>query len=589
LFGKDLNTSKYQKVKSRALTTAVIVLLFISGLTCNKSGIIGGGPQNVTTSIAGRVLDQNKIPLGNVQVEASGKISATDINGNFSLDNVIVNSDNAVVKMSRSGYFTSYRTFTPTANSMNYVEVTLVTKTVSGSFSGATGGVVSVPNGGSINFPASSMTNTANNAAYTGSVAVSAFFINPTASDFRNILPGDLRGINTTGQQVGLQSFGMMAIELDGSGGEKLQLASGKQATVNFPIPASLASQAPATIPLWFFDESIGQWKEEGTAQKQGSNYVGTVSHFSFWNCDAPFPVIEFTAIVQDNQNHILPEARIQIRRPNGSLGFGYTDANGKVIALVPANELLKMTVIGQCSRDSLNIGPFSSDSDVGILHVNASAPNITATISGTVANCSGGPVTNGYVTIDFDGINYRANINNGSFNQTINRCNNNPATATITATDVGAVKQSNPLNINVTSGTVNTGQINTCVTLTNFINFTISGISTLMTPRSDSLDANVQFGMQTMIDGFDIDSSANRSFRLGFLANTPVTVPIDLLKITVGSNFYVKLNNPIITVTLTEFGGSGQYIAGNFAGNIRDSTHHTNVPITCNFRVRRY
>jgi hypothetical protein len=35
---------------------------------------------------------------------------------------------------------------------------------------------------------------------------------------------------------------------------------------------------------LWSFDEAKGLWKEEGQAIKTGSNYVGDVSHFSFWN-----------------------------------------------------------------------------------------------------------------------------------------------------------------------------------------------------------------------------------------------------------------------------------------------------------------
>jgi hypothetical protein len=39
---------------------------------------------------------------------------------------------------------------------------------------------------------------------------------------------------------------------------------------------------------------------KEGSATKTGSNYVGKVSHFSFWNCDAPFPVVEFEASFVD-------------------------------------------------------------------------------------------------------------------------------------------------------------------------------------------------------------------------------------------------------------------------------------------------
>ena len=41
-------------------------------------------------------------------------------------------------------------------------------------------------------------------------------------------------------------------------------------------------------MPLWYFDEQKGMWVEEGVATKQGNQYVGTVNHFTDWNCDIP-------------------------------------------------------------------------------------------------------------------------------------------------------------------------------------------------------------------------------------------------------------------------------------------------------------
>ncbi len=55
----------------------------------------------------------------------------------------------------------------------------------------------------------------------------------------------------------------MAAVELTGTSGELLQIATGKKATLTLSIPSSLAASAPATIPLWFFDEAKGLWKEE--------------------------------------------------------------------------------------------------------------------------------------------------------------------------------------------------------------------------------------------------------------------------------------------------------------------------------------
>ncbi|TMI80101.1 MAG: hypothetical protein E6H10_14335, partial [Bacteroidetes bacterium] len=120
-------------------------------------------------------------------------------------------------------------------------------------------------------------------AAYTGDVSVSTFYLNPADVDFNNYMPGNLVGLNSGNQQKILQSFGMTSIEMNNAAGEKLQLASGKTAIITLPIPSAMQATAPATIPLWYVDETKGIWKQEGTANKQGSNYTGTVAHFSFW------------------------------------------------------------------------------------------------------------------------------------------------------------------------------------------------------------------------------------------------------------------------------------------------------------------
>lgn len=77
-------------------------------------------------------------------------------------------------------------------------------------------------------------------------------------------MPGSLRGTRTDSPEVVLQSFGMVAVEITGANGEALQLANGKTASISFSIAPSLLSFAPARIPLWYFDENTGLWKEEG-------------------------------------------------------------------------------------------------------------------------------------------------------------------------------------------------------------------------------------------------------------------------------------------------------------------------------------
>ncbi|HEX6180420.1 MAG TPA: hypothetical protein VFZ47_04195, partial [Chitinophagaceae bacterium] len=388
----------------------------------------------------------------------------------------------------------------------------------------------------------------------------------------------------------GLQSFGMMAVELSSGSGQKLQIAGGKNATVSFPIPASLRGRAPATIPLWYFDEVKGLWREEGSATRQGDAYVGTVTHFSFWNCDAPFAVVDFEAVFKDQHGNPHVRAQVTIRRTsNDVLGYGMTDSSGRVKGKIPANEALVLNMMDRCYNlvHTQNIGPFANGVNLGTVTVN-STPSGPVTISGTVVNCSNNPVTNGYVNVYLDGTNRRTNINNGSFSITIPRCNNNPTQAQLLAVDVAASQQGTTVNVPVTTGAVNAGQISACgVNLTEFINYTIDGNSFSFTPP-DSLTCfhySQSFPATTTVMGLDL--SGNRDMTFAFADAGNVANVITSLSIRHGNTEYKKSSTSgSMVVTNVQLGNPGDFVSGSFSGSVVNGT--TTHTFTCSFRVRR-
>lgn len=116
---------------------------------------------------------------------------------------------------------------------------------------GNTGGTVTV-GGASIVFSANSFVNPATGLAHTGTVNVYAKVIDPSLNSITTTLPGSIIGLDSTNKNVVLQSFGMLAVEIVTSTGQKLYLADNKQATINYPIPCTYLTAAPATIPLWY-------------------------------------------------------------------------------------------------------------------------------------------------------------------------------------------------------------------------------------------------------------------------------------------------------------------------------------------------
>lgn len=301
----------------------------------NNNNNSNGDNVTVVGGIRGIVIDENNQPVAGASVTSGTSTTTTDMYGGFSFSNINISKNNGYVKVNKPGYFLGARTFIATAGRIHNIRIRLLPKTNTGTFTAATGGTVSLSSGGKLVIPAAAVTDASGN-AYTGTVNVAMAWIDPTAPNLPDILMGDLRGLTTGGEERGLETFGMLGVELTGTGNQPLKIATGKTAELTFPIPASIAANAPATIDLWHFDEATGRWKQEGMATKTGSNYVANVSHFSFWNCDAPFPLINLCmTIVSAANNQPLNNIQVKIKRANGSAGYGRTDSVGRLCGKV--------------------------------------------------------------------------------------------------------------------------------------------------------------------------------------------------------------------------------------------------------------
>ena len=275
-------------MKKLFLLVIASMLVFAS---CKKDDPITTPPVNndrnfsqVITSVSGLVMNQNNQPVEGATITFGSKTTLTDGEGLFKIEDVMVMENQAFVKVDKDGYFHGSRTFFAYANEMEFVRITLLEKTIQGTVD-ASGGTVSTPEGVKLNFPANAVAD-ANGNPYNGTVQVAAQYLDPSANDIFQIMPGSLRGVTEENNEEGLTTYGMVAVELIGSGGEQLNVADGKTVQLTMPVASAQQGSAPSEIPLWYFDEDQGIWKEEGKATLQGNVYVGEVAHFTFWNCD---------------------------------------------------------------------------------------------------------------------------------------------------------------------------------------------------------------------------------------------------------------------------------------------------------------
>lgn len=593
-------------MKPPTLRIIVSVCIFLLFLSCNKSDNNPNSkhytPEFVTASLSGRVTDDANKPVSGALVKAGDASATTDIDGAFTISDVSIDKNAAFVKVEKEGFFLGTRTIVASANKNNPVTIQLIRKVLAGNIASSSGGSVTVPsNGGTIDFGANSFVNPNGNTAYTGTVAVSAFFINPEAADFNNIMPGTLRGINTNNQETGLQSFGMLAVELTGSAGEKLQLAAGKTAQLHFPIPASLQGEAPATIPLWSLDETTGLWKEEGNATRQDNEYIGNVSHFSFWNCDAPFPVVELTGSVKTQQGSALESADVVITVPAGGntvgsiTNNGITNTDGVFAGKVPANKTLQLKIYNKCHTllHTQNIGPFTSTTDLGAITVNSSMTQVT--ISGTVMNCFNAPVINGFVSLKLENIYYNMPVSNGSFTKSLTRCSDESVTATMVAYDGSTQSSGQEVNLSVSGNSVNAGTLMACgATEDTYIRYTLDGVNYQILPSMDTVryfssPSPNSSTLLNMIEGHRTGQPFEELVIFFKSPEVPGSYPVLSCEFYFGGEPLVYFKNGNFNIDVTEYGTtSGSYVTGTFSGTVRNPDGTKLLPLTCSFRVKR-
>jgi hypothetical protein len=554
----------------------------------------------VSSTVSGFVTDENDVAVQSAAVKVGSRVATTDKYGFFEVKNEQVVKNAATVTVTVPGYFTGIRTYIAEQNKSAFVRIKLIPKTNSGNFSGSTGGSVILTNGLKISLPANAVANAITGSVYTGTVNVASSWLNPAAADLDRIMPGDLRALDAAGGFKQLITYGMAAIELTGSGGEKLQVATGKKATLSFPILLAQAGSAPANIPLWYFDEAVGLWKEEGSAVKNGNNYEGEVSHFSFWNCDVPANFVQVNMTVKDSKGSPVAYSQVKISRVSnpGSAAFGYTDSSGYVSGAVPSNEQLKLEIFSASACGTpIHTQTFTTAStnlSLGVITINTTTG--LATITGTATTCANTPVLNGFIIMKKGNQYYRFPLSNtGSFNFTTILCNNATTAVQLIAEDITGGQQSNPSNYSIVGGNNVLGNLQACgVTTQQFLNLTINGISHNYTAPVDSLTlrpeqsgntiSNFYLGAARMVSPYQNTYIAWSGQGIALGSTQPL-----IMFATQVMNDSTTMMAPI-NVNITELGIAGQFVSGNFTGAFKGAAPTNTVyNVTCSFRVRRY
>ncbi|MEP6793315.1 MAG: hypothetical protein ABJB16_03240 [Saprospiraceae bacterium] len=569
----------------------IFMMMALAIVRCKDTETFHPDPQaaKFNASAFVEVRDVNGLPMEGVEINLGSKVEYTDEDGVVYLKDVTMeNSTYVTAKL--SGYFHGSRRFYPMPNRTEFVKIILLSFNAIGSIQSADGGIVNLTDGTTVQFPSNAIADLNGN-EYNGTVSISAQPLNAGDPDLSYKMPGDLIGDKENGDRGSLASMGMVAVEMRSSTGDLLQVKNGSKVEIRMHVPATMISNAPSTIPMWYFDEATGFWKEQGQATLDSNTYIAQVGHFSYWNYDAWFPAVKWggTFVYADGS----PASQVQVCISILSLATtkcAYTNEAGVVCGLVAANELLLMEVQTPCGETILSqqIGPFSDSTMTGPYTIPSTSLQLTS-ISGTAVNCDGDPVTNGYVKIRLHDVNYYTvtDLVTGAFDLTLINCSESEAT--IKAVDVTAIKQSLPLTF-AFAPVINTGAITVCEAINEFIDIEVTGYADHVVFLLPSV--NIQT-THNNISASDSTQVGYKYFYAGFDGSAPGTYTTQAFEVAFelpGTNTYVYRGNSTLTVEVTYYGGPGDYILGNVSGTVSTGPNNGNIeyPFTGTFSVLR-
>ncbi|MEL7250310.1 MAG: carboxypeptidase-like regulatory domain-containing protein [Bacteroidota bacterium] len=539
----------------------------------------------VTGKLVGQVVDETGNAVPNSLVRVGNRSAVSNEFGLFNFDNIQMNASGTYITASRDGYFLGSDRIYPANGSSNFSRIQLLAKTLAGTFNSVEGGTIEV-SGASVRFDPSTIANQ-QGSLVNGEVSVYAQWLDPSAENLGDFMPGALFGLNEAGQEVTMTSMGMLAVELFDADGNELNIAAGREATVQFPVPASLLSIAPTEIPLWHFDETDGVWIEEGSATLDGSTYTGKVNHFTFWNVDFPYgtETVDVSGCVkfEDGSPATFYDFRVSVEG-GGIIVWGRTDGDGNFYGPVPVNETLIFTFQdpGCGPAQTFTVGPLTEDTDLEGCFILVETQE-TITFSGQLVDCDGEPVGGGVVLLQhFWPWQVITADEEGFFSATFDGCDGQES-FTITAYDFENQQATEPMQYSIAEDQ-DIGQLPVCdVELDEILSSNADGYELDFFDLELGLDSivispdSIEFFNYSEISGRGFDGEGNqstisiliRSTDVGSYTGDDVGFSYWFSAVAQGSSFNLNCWIPCntITVNVTNNEGPGGFLEGNYSG----------------------
>lgn len=243
--------------KINQLTTAVFFCILLL-TSCSSDD--DGTPNIVkeTFNFSGVVINDENIPLDNATITIGEFTTTTNINGQFTLNNVELDTDYAYIIASKDDYISGRRMLANLEenNTISFALFNDHLATILG-----TGGdsLVSFPTGFALTIDGNIISE--DGSIYSGFMYPVIYHVEPSNPLVEDIVPGNYTTSNNT--------YGFVYVKFEDAEKNRLDLAEGRTGHLYFDIEDEDLEAAPDTITAYNFNVETGEWEMIGEATKQ--------------------------------------------------------------------------------------------------------------------------------------------------------------------------------------------------------------------------------------------------------------------------------------------------------------------------------
>lgn len=341
--------------------------------------------EELTGSLSGLIINIDGDPINAAEIVVGDTQTATDINGQFILENTKLSKNGALIEINHPEYFEGFKRFYAFANELNQIEHQLTEKREINTFTPELGVTIQLL-GAKIRIPSGPYLDEEGTTIQENVIA-QVDFIPAKSSLLPATVSGDLTGYNLNNEKVCIHSLGLVFIELETPSGTEVNLSANQLIEVELP-QTDIGNEE---LSYWIWDTEMNQWFEKDGVSIQGDDLSFTTNHVGNLMIGYSSASVKIEGRLENTGSNFA-NTRMVIKDQTEFFAQAVRPTNsGSFASLIPMDQEQQMDIKHECAVSNQKYAIEVQQEDAILDPIPVSNQEANILITGITTQCGGG------------------------------------------------------------------------------------------------------------------------------------------------------------------------------------------------------